>query len=189
MAFNILSKIFWRNICKFRTKSLFNCSRAVFMKSLYFFLLKTDFLSFYVFSKKLKLWGNFSETLGQNICRLFAISAKFPITTSETKLHFYHQKVDMQKLPHNLSSEFRQTFQTNFKENPWNWWQGHRQPPERQILTDVLQNWEKSIAKRSMGKPILLNFKNLFQIFCSRLHYHRRPLLTAGCDFKLLFGL
>ena len=34
--------------------------------------------------------------LGQNICRIFHFLAQFLFTTSETKLDYYHQKVNVQ---------------------------------------------------------------------------------------------
>ena len=39
-------------------------------------------------------------------------------------------------------------------------------PPEKQILTVVLNNYEKSAIKHSIEKPMLLNFVDLSTIFC-----------------------
>ena len=54
----------------------FNCSRAVFMKRSYLFLLKTDlFWSFHAFSKKQKLKGKFPDNFAQNSGKLFHVLA------------------------------------------------------------------------------------------------------------------
>ena len=42
-------------------------------------------------------------------------------------------------------------------------------PPERQILTDMLQNYKISAVKYSIGEPMLFNFMNLSATFCSSL--------------------
>ena len=42
-----------------------------------------------------KLKGKFSDNLAQNICRLFHVLAQLLLTTSETKLDYYHPKVDV----------------------------------------------------------------------------------------------
>ena len=43
------------------------------------------------------------------------------------------------------------------------------QPPERHILTVVLQNYEKSAVKHFIEKPLLLGFLDFSTIFCPRL--------------------
>ena len=45
----------------------------------------------------------------------------------------------------------------------------HRGLPKRQILTAVLQNWEKLAVKYFIEKPMLRNFVDLSAIFCPRL--------------------
>ena len=45
----------------------------------------------------------------------------------------------------------------------------HRRLPKRQILTAVLQNWEKPAVKYFIEKPMLRNFVDLSAIFCPRL--------------------
>ena len=50
-------------------------------------------------------------------------------------------------------------------------WRVPIRPPKRQILTFVLENWEKSTVKLFIGICTLNNFVNLFIIFCPRLQY------------------
>ena len=81
---------------KFGTKRHSNCSRAVFMKRFYFFILKTDhFWSLHVISKKWTLKRKFSDSLGKCIYRLFQVLAQFIFTTSETELDYHDQKVNV----------------------------------------------------------------------------------------------
>ena len=42
-------------------------------------------------------------------------------------------------------------------------------PLKKQILTEKLQNREKSTVKHFIGKPMLLNFVDLSTIFCPKL--------------------
>ena len=46
---------------------------------------------------------------------------------------------------------------------------GKHSAGQRQILTDMLQNYKISAVKYSIGKPMLFNFMNLSATFCSRL--------------------
>lgn len=40
-----------------------------------------------------KLNGKFLDNLGQNICRHFQVLARFPLTTCEAELDYYHENV------------------------------------------------------------------------------------------------
>ena len=44
-------------------------------------------------------------------------------------------------------------------------------PPKWQSLTAVIQNFEKSAAKHSIGKPTLLYFEDSSTIFYPRLYF------------------
>ena len=78
---------------KFGTKGPSNCGKAVFMKRICFFLLRTNhFWSSDAFLKKQKLEGQFSDNLVQNSCGFFHVLAQFLFTTNEMELD-YHQKV------------------------------------------------------------------------------------------------
>ena len=84
--------ILWFSInYKFGAKRYSSCSRAVFMKRFYFYLLKTDYYwDFNPFFNKQKPKEKFSDNVGQNICRLFNFLAEFAFTTSKTELDYYH---------------------------------------------------------------------------------------------------
>ena len=82
---------------EFGTKRCSNCSRLVFVKKFWFFLLKSyHFFRFHAFLKMWKLKGNFSDNLGQNICGLFQVLAHFLFNLSEIELHYYHKKLNVQ---------------------------------------------------------------------------------------------
>ena len=49
-----------------------------------------------MFRKFFDWFKNWGYNLGQNICRLFHFLAQFIFTTSEIKLDYYHQKVNVQ---------------------------------------------------------------------------------------------
>ena len=93
------------------TKRCSSCSRVVFMKICYFYLLKFDnFWGFNAFSNMGNLKGKFSDNLGQNIWRLFAFQ-HILFKKSETELGYYYQKQRlrkwMQKVPHELPNDLR----------------------------------------------------------------------------------
>ena len=125
--------------------------------------------------------GKLSSThnLGQNMWRLFHFLAQFLFTTTETEVHYYHQKV--YELPHELASNLRLR---KFQENPWNawiWLWVLSRPTKSQILTYLVKNRKKSAVKHSIQKPILLNFVNLSPTFCSRLHVGIRNISSDAC--------
>ena len=103
------------------------------MEMFYIFLLIADrFLSFRVFSKKLKPKGKLSENHGKNICRIFIILVKFLFI----KWQIYELNHD---LPNNLRLWKLRNVRKNSEilrtdEQVFNW------PPKRQVLTVVLQN-------------------------------------------------
>ena len=114
LEYDILKK---KNILHFSikselgTKRCSSCSRVVFMKICYFYVLKFDnFWGFNAFSNMGNLKGKFSDNLGQNIWRLFAFQ-HILFKKSETELGYYHQKQRlrkwMQKVPHELPNDLR----------------------------------------------------------------------------------
>ena len=87
-----------------------NCSRVVFMKTLYFFVLKTDHIwSSRTISKKQKLEENFSDNFGQNICRLFQVLTK--LSSPQVKRNFV---IIIRKWIYELPNN------SKLQENPWN---------------------------------------------------------------------
>ena len=60
--------------------------------------------------------------LGQNICRLFHFLAQLVLTTSETELHYYHQKVNMTPTQKpNLDAFWQKNCQKSDKSERVNW--------------------------------------------------------------------
>ena len=102
--------IFWTFSLRYKsgTKRRSNCSRAVFMKSFYFFLKETDhFLSFKAFLKKQNLKSKFPDNLGQNICRILHVFS----TTS-----FHHKWIGTRLLlPESESTNFLTSCWTDLK--------------------------------------------------------------------------
>ena len=113
-----------------------------------------------------------SRSLRQNICRLFHVLVQFLFTTSETKLDYYHQKINVQVRD---ASRVAEWLTTKNLWNAWIWWPVSSRLPKRQLLTFILQNYEISTVKYSIEKLILLNFVNLSKIFClsSRFTFFR----------------
>ena len=80
----------------FGTKRCSSCSKAVFKKRVYFYLLKTNhFLVFQCIINQVKTKRKIFNNLGLNIERLFHFLAHFTFTTRETELEYYQQEMNV----------------------------------------------------------------------------------------------
>ena len=98
-AYDILGEktTLWFSInYKFGAIRYSSCSRTVFIKRFYFYLLKADhYWDINAFLNKQKPKEKFSDNLEQNICRLFYFLTQFVFTTNETDLYYYYQKLNV----------------------------------------------------------------------------------------------
>ena len=94
------------------------------------------------------------------IFHLLHLLAQFSFTTS-------HQKVNVW-----VATEVAKRIKNCYSWNPWdtcNWSQMSNRPPNRKMLSAVIENWNKTALKHSIEKPILLSFLILSTLFCGRL--------------------
>ena len=108
--------------------------------------------------------------LGQNICSLFHFLAQFVFITTETELHYYHQKVNVR-----VASWVAERLTTldprklgSFKKIPEMFGFNGEYPavhPKLKVSRFLLKNCKISVAKNSIEKLILLNFVICLQPF------------------------
>ena len=137
---------------------------------------KTISTSFRATCLKIKIvlyTGQIKCNLGQKVCRLFHVLVLFLFTTGETEVNYYNRKW-MYELPHELPNDLRygnlRNSEISGKSVKCLDLMVSTQPATQEANFGICaKNHKKSAIKHSIEKPILLNFVNLFTIFCPRL--------------------
>ena len=134
-----------------------------------FFCLYQDMLTFS--DKKGEKIG-YIYNLGQNIYGLFYFLSQLVFTTSETKLAYYHQKVNV-RVASRVAERLKDLRKLgNFKKIPKMLGFDGEYPaaPQRaKFWWFLVKNCKKSAVKHSIKKPSFLNFENLSLTLCPRL--------------------
>ena len=110
--------------------------------------------------------------LRQNICGLFYFLSQLVFITSETKLDYYHQKVNV-RVAWRVAERLKDLSQLgNFKKIPeMLGFDGEypAAPQKAKFGWFLVKNCKKSAVKHSIEKPSLLNFVSLSPTLCPRL--------------------
>ena len=136
------------------------------------------YLFFFLYQKMLTFSDKKGEeivyiyNLRQNIYGLFYFLSQLVFITSETKLDYYHQKVNV-RVAWRVAERLKDLSQLgNFKKIPeMLGFDGEypAAPQKAKFGWFLVKNCKKSAVKHSIEKPSFLNFENLSLTLCPRL--------------------